>query len=573
MVTIIGLALLLESILRGAGRLVLWRHEARVSSLSGADGALWTFGDSYTFGIGADDPATESWPAVAAAQLRRRTGAPIGLRNFARPGMNSTEIVDTLAKAIEDEDEQPSTIAVLAGINNTRWLGQSGQFCLEEGGSPAASLALVMTGALGRFRTYEVLRHGILAMRPPRAVDRACAAVAAGFQHLDEGKPDKAREDFAEAAKQNPRSGWAQVGIGLSEARGGRHLLALEAFEVADDLGVEPPALDMARAFSLRAVERADDAEAILARRRPRDLDSHALLVQGWLAWDAGDDVRALRLFDHLIDAYRGTGEPSHGGLTPFGLDGRGWVLLRRGNLEGAEEAFRAANAIGAQLHITPHLMGWSHVGLGVLAWLRGEGANALAELEIARSDSAAAPTAHAAMGFVLAQRGDRLGAAEQRETAARLVPELAHAQELRRALDRGTPPVPTEVPLPRPMPTMASQEWLDPADTRLIEADLRRAADLTRRAGARLLVLTYPQPKAHPELSAAHRRAAEVSGAQFLDPRAAFEQRLAGGSSWNELLIPDGHPTTRGYALIGKIVADAIAPQTPPEQETEPPG
>ena len=117
----------------------------------------------------------------------------------------------------------------------------------------------------------------------------------------------------------------------------------------------------------------------------------------------------------------------------------------------------------------------------------------------------------------------------------------------------------------------MASQEWLDPADTRLIEADLRRAADLARRAGARLLVLTYPQPKAHPELSDAHRRAAEVSGALFVDPRAEFEQRFTGGSSWDDLLIPDGHPTTRGYALIGEIVADAIAPRPTPERGSEP--
>jgi len=357
------------------------------------------------------------------------------------------------------------------------------------------------------------------------------------------------------------------VGIGISEARGGRHLLALQAFDAAGDLGGEPPALDMARAFSLRAVGRAADAEAILAQRRPGDLDDHALLLKGWLAWDAGDDVRALRLFDHLTGAHRASGEPSHGGLTPFGLDGRGWVLLRRGDLEGAKEAFRAANAVGAQLHITPHLMGWSHVGLGVVAWLQGDGASVLAELETACSDSAAAPTAHAVMGFVAAQSGDRLGAAEQREIAARLVPELVHAEELRRLLDRGVPPVPAEVPLPRPAPTMTSQEWLDPGDTRLIEADLQRAADLARQAGARLLVLTYPQPKAHPELSAAHRRAAERSGARFVDSQAAFAKRFAGGSSWDELLIPDGHPTTQGYALIGEVVADVIAPPPPPEE------
>jgi len=49
-------------------------------------------------------------------------------------------------------------------------------------------------------------------------------------------------------------------------------------------------------------------------------------------------------------------------------------------------------------------------------------------------------------------------------------------------------------------LPAPAMTSWVDPGDTRLLEADLRRAAELARGAGVPLYFLVYPQPDAHPE-------------------------------------------------------------------------
>ncbi len=108
-------------------------------------------------------------------------------------------------------------------------------------------------------------------------------------------------------------------------------------------------------------------------------------------------------------------------------------------------------------------------------------------------------------------------------------------------------------------MPTIAVQQWLDPGDTRLVEADLRRANRIAESVGARLVLTTYPQPRAHPELARAAITVAASSSALFVDPRPRFQEEHDRLDSWEPLLIADGHPTATGYRLWGHIVSDAL--------------
>jgi lysophospholipase L1-like esterase len=534
----------LEGGLRLAGAAILWRARAEVAPGGATPGELWALGDSYTFGVGAGDPATESWPAVA-VHLASRERA-LTLRNLARPGLNSTEIVDALEEALEDGG-RPAVVAVLAGINNIHWLGHSGQFCLEDQEASSSLLRAVSSS-----RTYKLLRWAVLAVRPLRDTDRACVAVSDGFQHLDEGRPDAALARFEASVAADPEGGWGHLGVGLSLVRMGRHADALPALARADALGVRPPALAIARGFSARAAGNGEEAAIVAADPHPGDLQPFAALLAGWIAFDEGRLGDAGAAFQAILDA---EGEPA-GGVAPFALDGLGWVLLTQGDLDAAEAAFARAERIGGALHITPHLLGWPQVGLGRIAWERGRPGDAQVHLETACRDSSAAATARALGAWMASVEGD----AERARNllgASLAITRLPLAVELAALLEGGgrAQGVPSFVPAV----TVAIQQWLDPADTRLVEADLARAGVLAGAVGARLLVLTYPQPKAHPELAAAHARAAARAGATFVDPRSVFEDAHRALGSWEPLLIGDGHPTTRGYALIGELVAKAI--------------
>ena len=87
-----------ECSLRLAGAVVV--SQQRGAPMQGV--AIWAFGDSYTFGIGATDPALESYPAVTARLVTEATGATVSVRNFALPGLNSTRVVASLRAALAD---------------------------------------------------------------------------------------------------------------------------------------------------------------------------------------------------------------------------------------------------------------------------------------------------------------------------------------------------------------------------------------------------------------------------------------------------------------------------------------
>ncbi len=555
-----------------------WQGRNADSGISGppAEGAgsaleLWAFGDSYTVGIGAGEPARESYPAVAVTELSRALGRSVTLRNEAAPGLNSTEIVDRLEAALREGEGEPDWVVVLAGINNSRWLGQSGQFCLPD--EPAFGPPWVLQ-VLRKSRVYRALRNGVLRLRPPRADDRACRKLAEGFQHLDEGLPDRAQAQFEEARELRPDSSWAPLGLALSHLRVGRHERAVTFFDQAEAGGLGPPALGLARGFSLRASGQNARARDAAKRAQKDDLAPFGRLLEAWLLWDEDAYEAALAHFDALAGLGEEGGTARMGSVVPYGWDGRGWTLRALGRTEEAASAFAEANRSGEAIHIAPHLLGWSHLGLALLAWESGEASTVEEELGLALRDSSTTPTAWALRGWlaaqaddcevggswfaqaleidpgaVLAASGQAFCASKQRLTAAPSTPSPPEAQA---SEDLRPPPL-------RPQVTISVQDWVDPGDTRLLRADLRRAASLAQERRVPLLVLGYPQPDAHPELTRAVAASADELGMPWLDPRPVFRQALEEGVRWEALLIPDGHPTTHGYALIGRQLAKAL--------------
>jgi tetratricopeptide (TPR) repeat protein len=548
-----------EAGLRLAGAALQARHRARTASLSGdGDLRIWALGDSYTYGIGADDPARDAWPMVVARLLEEHTGRRAQVRNLSTPGANSTEIVDRLEAAVQSEPA-PHLVLLLAGVNNTRWLGQSGQFCLDEGAGGAANVAGALAGELGALRSYSVLRHLVLALRPPRDADRACSLVSVGFQHLDDGYPDRADATFEQAARLNPLSGWAALGLGLADLRVARHAEALVHLARAEELGVSPPAMALARGFSHRAASALTEARLVAEQSHHGDLRPFARILGGWLLLDRGDTSAAIDMFESVIA--EGDREGAPGGTMPWALDGLGWATLADGRNETASAAFERSIAVGSELDMTPHLMGWSHVGRAVLRAESGATSEALTDLQTAGRDSAAVATAEAYSGWLLAIQSSAEDARAALARSAAVTPGLPLAEALARALE-GLPETATingPPPRPRPMPTIAVQQWLDPGDTRLVEADLRRAGQIAETVGARLVLTTYPQPRAHPELARAARSVASDASLLFVDPRSTFQEEHDRLGSWVPLLIADGHPTTRGYQLWGQVVSDAL--------------
>ena len=523
------------------------------------------FGDSFTLGVGADDPARDSYPIVAARILSELRPEPLALSNRARPGLNSTEIVAEFESVLlHSDDPRPLAALLLAGVNNERWLRQSGQFCLEDGQPPPR--------LRDSLRTYGLLRWVVLRVRPPRPVDQACREVSIGFDHLERGRPDEALRSFERAVVLDSSSAWAHLGCGIALARAGLHAEAVGAYRRVLDEGSRSPSLDLALAWSLRAIGEGEEARQLaLEAEQVEYLRDMAVCLLGWLAFDEGlldSAEESFRAAGHLDGV---TGPPAGGGVVPFALDGLGWIALKRGQSQPALERFRECHRVGEDVHVTPHLLGWCHVGEAVALAGLGAHTEALAALKIARADASTKGGAMALEGWI--NGAPEVGSCEKARwrfgTALATVPDQPWALRGQALCDEVGPSghlpplgVLFESALLSSLAAPAMTSWVDPGDTRLLEADLLRAAELARSSGIPLYLLVYPQPDAHPELERAIQRAGGAAGVPVIDPRPSLEAELRSGTAWEDLFVADGHPTTRGYRLIGEEVARVLTGQ-----------
>jgi tetratricopeptide (TPR) repeat protein len=253
------------------------------------------------------------------------------------------------------------------------------------------------------------------------------------------------------------------------------------------------------------------------------------------------------------------------GAVTVYALDGQGWCLRALGRTEEAASVFDEANRRGREMFVTPHLLGWAHLGRALLAAEEGDAEAAQRELREAVRDSSASAAAFAAKAWLAGTKSCSDAHAHFAVSLA-IIPwqeqALAGQRLCSQLGDTGRLPNWQEVdgfPGWRPQPTVSIQQWLDPGDTRLVEADLETACAQVRAVGSTLVLLTYPQPDAHPDLAAAILRAGRRCGVPVVDPRARFRSALDDGVPWSELLVADGHPTARGYAMIGELLGETL--------------
>ena len=567
----------LELVLRLGG--LLWLGWATSGDTVPADDSaleLWALGDSYTVGVGADHPATESYPAVAAQLLRERTGRQVLVRNLARPGLNSSQVLARLERALQ-ETKAPDWVVLLAGINNVRWLGQSGHFCLASGAKvesePEPEPEPVTDGRVAWLRSLRLYKLFSRALQEKVDSDRpalACEWVAEGFQHLDQGRVEMARACFALAEQLEPHSPWAMLGLGRVEARTGRPELAVNLLQKAREGGLVMPSLSLA----LRSARRAAGFPALEDDTRALEMNfpDFLKLVRAWERLEGGDPQGALEDFTALTDTSGERFKELRGTVRVFAEDGRGWALRRLGRLEASSGAFARANELGRDMFIVPHLQGWSHLGLalnavdGIAAEDLDAGwpAEARSHLQLAARDRSATATVFAIQAWgVAASSGGCALAVKGFRDALQLVPTQPLAKEglaSCRTLERLPPLARIEGLLPlQTLQVLTLQNWIEASDTRLVEADLRKAVSLTRAAGAQLLVLGYPEPDAHRQLWAASVRVAREFDVPLMDASLPMQRALSAGVPWSQLRIPDGHPTTRGYRLMGQQLAEAL--------------
>jgi hypothetical protein len=86
----------------------------------------------------------------------------------------------------------------------------------------------------------------------------------------------------------------------------------------------------------------------------------------------------------------------------------------------------------------------------------------------------------------------------------------------------------------------------------------LRGIAQLARARGARVVFCSYPG-STPPALAHAARRAADETGAGWLDVGAEFERRVPPAER-ETYFVPDGHSSDRGYALLAEVVAGDLS-------------
>jgi lysophospholipase L1-like esterase len=547
---------------------VLFAHWAAPSSQEeSGEGALelWAVGDSYTVGIGADDPATESYPVVVGRLLEERTGRQVVVRNFALPGQNSSQVADSLQRELANRSA-PDLVLMLAGINNVRWLGKSGQFCLDEAAEVGPSPNL--PDWVSSLRLYKLLQQVVARSQEPAAEALSCALIADGFHYLDKGSLAMASEAFDAALSFNPRSRWATVGKAIYEQRRGRPELAIPLFRRAQGWGLNPPPISLA----LRAASRASGAtsEESLTREPYMDLtqEDFAVLLDAWEHLDRGDIESSLLLFESLTETRGERRKMLRGTVLAFAHDGKGWALRRMGRLVDSSKAFDRANELGRSMFIVPHLLGWSHLGLGLNAWDKGNHSLAQREFDLASRDRSVTATSWALEGWMRAGSGGEgcVAAIQLFEDALAVAPAQAQAVEGQRlcaALGaEGRLPEMNSgdgVPALLTMQVPTLQDWIEPSDTRLLESDIAMAEQLVRNAGSQLIVLGYPEPDAHEQLWQGVLRAGRRSGLLVIDSTDPMQEALDGGLPWTQLRIADGHPTSLGYRLMGEQIVDEL--------------
>lgn len=509
--TVLAFALL-EGGLRLVGHFSL--HELDIGPEG--DFVLWAYGDSNTFGIGADEPRTQAWPVVAGRLLGERLGVAVTVHNGGVPGDNSSRSVRRFAEDLQASERAPDVVALLTGLHNDGWVVHSGQYCVEPSPEPGRA----GTPLLRRSATFRLLEQVSARTRRSDQQDDLCDHLTRAFDAIARSDHPEAARLLDSAAGVDPDSAWLNVGRGVLAIVSGRAGEAVAPLAVVREPLASRPAVRLLHAWALRAAGRVDEARGALPPGE--EVALFVELVGGWLDRDEGD-----------LEAARARFERVTGGTVAVSIEtcraweGIAWVAVEAGDQATADAAFRRYDEIDCVNRYLDTRPGWGFVARALAAVDRGN-------IEEARTLASAAlvdwTARSAATTLLTALDGPALDA---RSLAAEL----------------------------QPMPALQLAGWVADGDHSLMVADLERAGRLATAHGVVLAVATYPWPSDEVR----RRQALEAfawgrAGTVLVDFEKPFRARLDEGVPWDQLFIEDGHPTTEGYALMGRELAEAVS-------------
>ncbi len=512
------LLVMVELLLRCAGAIYLSTSRPELEFTEDSI-ELWAFGDSFAFGLGADDPQNDSYPAVVGRELERALGRSVQVRNHGVPGHTSTQQIDRMSERL-GPGVRPDLILVTVGINDGCWLAGGGPLCwpdaLLNGDRFRAPQFIV------RLRTYRLLRNVISSLRDqePGETGRTpqCDALERGFSLLNLPDPIPSLEVFSGLLALDSGALWPRLGAAMAEYRSGHPGPAAVHFRRLVEQGVQLWPVSLYHALAAGAAGEADEARVALDRARQAGADpQRRVLVGAWLHLYAGRSADAVTAFEEVLTADRIP--PS---VEVSALDGRAWGLLGMGRFDDAAAAFEAEARRLSELNAANGpwrpFDGWRDIGRAWLQTREGSRESHTPLLHRASSDPSTLPS----------------------------------IQDMESAQRDGLQPA-----VPRPLPLLGVRHWVRD-DAHALRPNLQRALRAARTVGAPLVLVDYPQPSSGWVADAMQEVGAQA-GALYIDPAPRLEEALRSRPR-GELFVADGHPTSAGYELVGAHVAGALA-------------
>ncbi|MBI4567061.1 MAG: tetratricopeptide repeat protein [Planctomycetes bacterium] len=565
------------------------------------DGAVLCYGDSFTWGFGADEPSRQSYPARLATLL----GPGARVTGRALPGRSSAEVLDQMAADLSVG--RPRCAVVLVGMNNVWKRARPARADLAGAGWASGrnvfeDLRLVR---LARYLAYRLSdsERGTTVVDPapgeraPRLdgperrradeprLDEVRATAAArfpgvfsresppeearalfveGFAAFDAGDFERASAAFRAVAALDAADADFLYHLGLSEQRCGRLSLARECQETARRAapdGAEGAEarfeIDVALGFIDLDSGRPAEARQWFARLHAARPDHpHAALGLASAAAAAGD-FAAQRAT--LADALRAN--PQSADL----MVEMGHALLRAGEVAAARAQYQAAQALEPSNAAALY-------GLGQTLLAEGHPQEALVPLAAAVTADPENDRARFSLGYALAALG-RHG--EAREHLAAAFERCGDFGEFLSHFKKGFAGRPDDLrrDLARYLAGVEREKgaaWLEAtgyrahladlfaAEAPFLRDDLAAAAALCRRRGVALVLLTYPT--AVSGVNPVIRAAAAAAGVRCVDLEQEF-RRLAREHPAAEPLFREGdrHCTAVGYERMAEVVARGL--------------
>lgn len=559
--------LALEAVLQGGSYAIWLRNRPEAPAAEG--NAVLCVGDSFTYGFAASD-RTKSYPA----QLQSLAGPSVRVINRGWPGQNSYDVVSGLRELLRTT--RPRVVYLIAGANDG-W-SRAGIYAAGEGRGDGFEL---------RWRTLRLAR--VLLTRAWQSGSEATVASAAPM------RPSPAAPAAANAPFGGTwYSGAEPVTFGADgvlqygdagtrvhyEARGDTMVLVHPLMRrvlhwrrdgerlIVHCQGIEQPWV-LTRTLQERSarcsagdplalaagwtalqrgdLDRADDCFHASAHGLPSRAAAGAGLVALYLRRDLRE--RAAAELANVERLY--TAEP--GPLTAQALVD---ATVSMSSAKGIERA-RAMLAVYPENASLWKTLGW-------YSFLEGDMATARKGIDNAiRFSAGLSADERAYYYFIRAEitrRVDADGALRdallsfaERADDGTLRSGLRDATEerLERALAASALPEATRAHVRDVFRDLAAPDHV--LFRRVLAANLRTAVAECRRAGAAIVLASYPFQ--YGDVDEAMRRVGAEANVPWINVHAEFERRLQGRPR-SDLFVPDGHCNDRGYALMAQIIS-----------------